>query len=216
MKAFTIIGLGRFGSCLAKELSGMGAEVMAIDKESEHVQHISNFVTGAAVGDACDIDVLRTIGVSDCDCAVIAIGDDIADSVMITMNLKELGVPYVVCKAHDDMHSKVLNKLGADKIIIPERVVAERLAHSLCAPKIMEYIELSDNFAIIEIPSPSSWVGSSIRTLNVRAKYKVNIIAIKTNEKIDVSPDPDYQIGEADIIVVLGDNNALSRVQKLR
>lgn len=216
MKTFAIIGLGRFGFCLAKELSGMGAEVMAIDKEAEHVQHISNFVTGAAVGDACDIEVLRTVGIDECDCAVIAIGDDIAASVMITMNLKELGVPYVVCKAHDDMHSKVLNKLGADKIIIPERVVAERLSHSLCAPKIMEYIELSDDCAIIEIPSPSSWVGSSIRTLGVRAKYKVNIIAIKTNEEINVSPDPDYKIESTDTIVVLGDNNALSRIQKLR
>ncbi len=216
MKSFVIIGLGRFGNCLAKELCNMGAEVMAIDKHDEYVQRISNYVTGAAVGDACDIDVLRTVGVADCDCAVIAIGDDIASSVMITMNLKELGVPYVVCKAHDSMHSKVLQKLGADKIIIPEKVVAERLSHSLCAPKIMEYIELSDDCAIIEIPTPASWVGSSIRKLNVRAKYGVNIIAIKSNDEINVSPDPDYPISQDDVIVVLGENNALSRIQKLR
>ena len=143
MKSYVVIGLGLFGSCVARQLCGLGSEVLAIDMDAELVQAISGDVTNAVVADAQDKEVLKALGVGNCDCAVVAIGDDLGASVLATMNLKELGVPYIVCKAHDSTHRKVLEKLGADKVVIPEREVAEKLAHSLSSPNVLEFIELS-------------------------------------------------------------------------
>ena len=119
MKSYAVIGLGRFGSALARQLCKLGAEVLALDVKGDYVQQIANDVTHAVVGDAQDKEVLRALGVRNLDCAVIAIGDNLAASVLITMNLKELGVPYIVCKAHDETHRKVLEKLGVDRVVIP-------------------------------------------------------------------------------------------------
>ena len=128
MKSYAVIGLGRFGSALARQLCKLGAEVLALDVKGDYVQQIANDVTHAVVGDAQDKEVLRALGVRNLDCAVIAIGDNLAASVLITMNLKELGVPYIVCKAHDETHRKVLEKLGVDRVVIPEQEYAQRLA----------------------------------------------------------------------------------------
>lgn len=149
------------------------------------------------------------------DCAVIAIGDDLAASVLITMNLKELGAPYIVCKAHDETHRLVLEKLGADRVVIPEQEHAQRLARSMYSHNVLDYIELSEDYGILEVPAPKSWIGKCINELNVRAKLGVNIIAVENGDKTNVSPAADYRIQEGDVMVVLGDNYALSRVQKL-
>ena len=215
MKSYVVIGLGRFGSEAAKRLCELGCEVLAIDRDHELVQSISNDVTQAVVGDARDKDVLRAVGVADFECAIVAIGGSLGDSVLATMNLKELGVPYVVCKAHDETHRQVLLKLGADKIVIPEQEQANRLARNLSSPNVLDYIELSDDFGIIEVPAPALWVGKSLKDLNVRAKLGVNIIAIRQGETINVSPGADYAILQGDVMVVLGGTDALSAVQKL-
>ena len=215
MKSYIVIGMGKFGTEAAKRLCELGCEVLAIDRNPELVQPLSNIVTQAVVGDARDKDVLRALGAKDFACAIVAIGANLADSVLATMNLKELGVPYIVCKAADETHRQVLMKLGADKVVIPEQEQAHRLAKNLSSPNVLDYIELSDEYGIIEIPAPKSWQDKSLKELNVRAKLGVNIIAVKHEGHISVSPAADYRICDNDIMVVLGDTAALNAVQKL-
>ena len=215
MKSYIVIGMGRFGTQVAKRLYELGCEVLAIDRKADLVQPMASFVTQAVVGDARDKEVLRALGAKEFDCAIVAIGDNLADSVLATMNLKELGVPCIVCKAYDETHRQVLRKLGADRVVIPEQEQADRLAKNLSSPNVLDYIELSKEYGIIEIPAPKSWQGKSLKELNVRAKLGVNIIAVKRGGQINVSPAADYQILEGDIMVVLGDTAALNAVQRL-
>lgn len=215
MKSFIVVGLGRFGSEAARRLCQQGCEVLVIDSSAELVQAISDDVTQAVLGDARDKEVLRTLGVKDFDCAIVAIGESLADSVLATMNLKELGVPYIVCKAHDDTHREVLKKLGADRVVIPEQENAARLAKSLASRNVLDYIELSEDYGIIDVPAPAPWHRKSLIELNVRAKLGVNILAIKREGRITVSPSADFRIEQGDVMVVLGDTAALKAVQKL-
>ena len=215
MKSFILIGLGRFGTETALSLCRQGCEVLAIDTSSELIQQVSEQVTQAVVADARDKDVLRALDAKSFDCGIVAIGGSLADSVLATMNLKELGVPYIVCKAHDETHSQVLKKLGADKVVIPEKENAARLAKSLSSANVLDYIELSEDYGIIDIPAPEAWDGKSLIELNVRAKLGVNILAVKNNGEITVSPAADFRIAKGNILVVLGDTDALKAIQKL-
>lgn len=215
MKSYVIIGLGRFGQRVSQQLCALGNEVLAIDTDAELVQQVSGCVTNAAVADAQDKDVLMALGVKECDCAVVAIGDSLAASVMATMNLQELGVPKIVCKAKDDAHRRVLEKLGADRVVIPEKEVADRLAHSLASANVLEYIELSTDYGIVEVPAPLKWIGRDLRDLNVRAKLGVNIIAVRTGHGVKISPPADYVVSQNDVMVLLGGYDALNVVQNL-
>lgn len=215
MKSYIVIGLGRFGSQVARELCKLGCEVLAMDVSSELVSQIANDVTHAVTGDGQDKEVLRALGAAEFDCAIVAIGDDLAASVLVTMNLKELGLPQVICKASDETHRRVLKKLGADRVVIPEQEQASRLARSLSSHNVLDYIELSDEYGIVEVPAPASWSGKSLKELNVRAKLGVNILAIRRQGKINVSPTADFAFAAGDILVVLGDSAALKKVQKL-
>ena len=215
MKSYMVIGLGRFGSQVARELCRLGCQVLAVDMDSDLVSQIANDVTHAVVADGQDKEVLRALGAKEFDCAIVAIGDDLAASVLITMNLKELGVPQIICKAHGDTHRRVLEKLGADRVVIPEKEQADRLARSLSSHNLLDYIELSEEYGIVEVPAPGSWKGKSLKELNVRAKLGVNILAIRRGGKINVSPGADFTFEDQDVVVVLGDSAALKRVQKL-
>lgn len=215
MNSFIVVGLGRFGTEAARRLYSQGCEVLAIDSKPALVDRVSEEVTQAVVANAQDKEVLRALGVKEFDCAIVAIGESLSDSVLATMNLKELGVPYVVCKAHDETHRQVLKKLGADRVVIPEQENAARLAKSLSSHNVLDYIELSEDYGIIDVPAPKAWWDKSIIELNVRAKLGVNILAIKRNGNITVSPGADFRILEGDVIVVLGENKALKVVQKL-
>ena len=215
MKSYVVIGLGRFGQTLARQLCMLGAEVLAMDVSNDLVQQVADDVTHAVVGDAQDKDVLRALGVRDFDCAIVAIGSDLAASVLTVMNLQELEVPYIICKAHDETHRRVLEKLGVDRVVIPEQENAARLARSLNSHNVLDYIELSEDYGILEIPAPPNWLGKSLKELNVRAKLGVNIIAVESREITNVSPAADYRIQEGDVLVVLGDNYSLEAVQRL-
>lgn len=215
MKSYVVIGMGRFGSEVARRLYELGCEVLAIDSSNDLVQQVSGEVTQAVVADAQDKEVLRALGVKNFDCGIVAIGGSLTDSVLATMNLKELGVPHVVCKAHDETHKKVLLKIGADQVVIPEQENAGRLARSLSSFNVLDYIELSEDYGILEVPAPKSWIGKTLKELNVRAKLGVNIIAVENGEKTNVSPAADYCIQPGDVMVVLGENYALEAVQKL-
>ncbi len=215
MKSYLVIGLGRFGSEVARQLCAQGCEVLAMDVNSDLVQQVAEDVTHAVVGDAQDKEVLRALGAGNFDCAIIAIGDDLAASVMTIMNLKELDVPYVVCKAHDNTHRRVLEKLGADRVVIPEYEFAGKLARSLASHNVLDYIELSPDYGILEVPAPKKWHFKTLKELNIRAELGVNIIAVESGGVTNVSPAADYRIRENDVMVVLGDNKALEAVQKL-
>ena len=215
MKSYLVIGLGRFGGEVARSLCRQGCEVLAMDVSSDLVNQIAGEVTHAVVGNAQDKEVLRALGAGSFDCAIIAIGDNLAASVLTTLNLKELNVPDIVCKAHDATHRTMLEKLGVDRVVIPEYEYADKLARNLVSHNVLEYIELSEDYGILEVPAPKSWVGKTLRELNVRAKLGVNIIAVNSGEKTSVSPAADYSIGAGDILVVLGDTKSLKAVQKL-
>ena len=215
MKSYVVIGLGRFGQTLARQLCMLGAEVLAMDVNHDLVQQVADEVTHAVVGDAQDKDVLRALGVRDFDCAIVAIGSNLAASVLTVMNLQELEVPYIICKAHDETHRRVLEKLGVQRVVIPEQENATRLARSLNSHNVLDYIELSEDYGILEIPAPKSWIGKTLKELNIRAKLGVNIIAVESGRQTNVSPAADYLIQAGDIMVVLGDNYSLEAVQKL-
>lgn len=214
-KSYIVAGLGLFGSSVARELCRLGCEVLAMDVSSELVGQVANDVTHAVVGDVQDKEVLKALGAGEFDCAIVAIGSDLSASVLATMNLKELGVPKIVCKAHDETHRRVLEKLGADQVLIPEQDQAARLARSLSNPNVLDYIELSDEYGIIEVPSPDSWAGKSLKDLNVRAKLGINILAVRRSGGFHVSPAAEFAFAQGDVMVVLGDSKALKKVQKL-
>ena len=215
MKSYIVIGLGRFGIEVGRELCELGNEVLAIDIHPDLVQQIANSVTHAAVADSKDKEVLRAMGVRNFDCAIVAIGGNFGDSVLTTMNLKELGVPRIICKAQDETHRRVLEKVGADRVVIPEREFANRLARSLTSSNVLDYIELSNEYGIVELPAPKVWAGKTLKELNIRATLGINIIAVKRHEETMVSPNAQFTVESDDILVVLGENSALNKVQKL-
>ena len=215
MKSYIVAGLGRFGSELARQLATHGCEVLAIDIHEDLVQQVADHVTHAVVADATDKAVLKALDAGSFDCAIVAIGGSLADSALATMAFQELGIGKIVCKAHDETHKKLLQKLGAHQVMIPEKEQAARLARSLSSTNVLDYIELSAEFGIIELPAPASWVGKYIKELNVRAKMGVNVIAVENNKKTNVAPGANYMIQEGDVLAVLGDNHALAAVQKL-
>ena len=214
MESYAVIGLGRFGWSIAQELMAAGCEVLAIDLDEELVQRISDSVTDAVVADARDEAVLHSLGIRNYDCGVVAIGSDVAASILITLLLKEAGVAKVVCKASDEIHKKALLKVGADRVVIPEKEMAGRVARGLATPNVMDYIELSDQFAIVERSAPESWIGKSLKQLNVRSKYGLSIIAFRRGSEIIVSPNPDAPIEAEDVLIVLGREDDLARLKK--
>ena len=206
-KTYVVIGLGRFGSAVATELCRLGHEVLVIDGSEEHVQNIADQVTHAAAGDARDPAVLRALGVRNYDCAIVAAADDVGSSALVTMNLKEIGVKRVICKAQSHVHRKVLEKIGADLVVFPEYEMGMKLAQSLSSTNILNFIELSEDYGIVELAAPKAWQGRTLRELNVRAKYKVNVIALRRNgdeHDLQMSPSADDVIGPGDVVVTLG------------
>jgi len=215
LKQFIVIGCGRFGSSVAKTLYQMGHDVLAIDADEEIVQNISEYVTHAVQADATDENSLRALGIRNFDVAVITIGADIQSSVMATLIVKELGIKYVVSKAQNEMHAKVLYKIGADRVVFPERDMGMRVAHNLVASNILDYIELAPEFSIMEISALEEWYGKSLLDINIRSKYGINVMALKNNNnEINVSPTAKDIIQEGDIMVVIGHNNDLKKLQR--
>ena len=190
MKTFVVIGLGRFGTAIALELCELGHEVLAIDSIEANVLAVAEHVTHAVTGDARDPNVLRALGVRNYDCAVVAVGDDVGNSALITLNLKEMGVKKVIAKAQSHVHRKVLEKIGADRVVFPEHEMGVKLAQGLSSSNVINFIELSEDFGIVELSTPRSWLGKTIRELDVRAEYKVNIIAVRRGQSGELTVAP--------------------------
>ncbi len=228
MKQFVVIGLGRFGSSIARALSEKKFEVLAIDEDENRVKEMEGVVSQAVVMDATDEKALKELGVADFDTAIVSMGETIEDSIMITLTLKEMGIKQVIVKAKSDLHSRILKKVGADRITFPEREMAEKLAESLASPKIFDFIELSKTHGIVEMVVPKKIVDNTLRDLQLRAKYKVSVIAIKRKvpyskpdgttdfkEEIIIAPGPDDELISGDVLVLLGKNADLEKIKKL-
>ena len=218
MKSFLVIGLGRFGTAVAQELSALGQEVLALDVDAENVQHISDQVTQAIQGDAQDEAVLRSVGARNFDCCVVAIGADMVASILITVMLKELGAKYIVAKAMTPIHARVLERVGADRVVLPEIDMGQRLAQRLVRTNVVDYIGVSEDFSIVEIHPPKSWVGHSLGKLGVRARHQINVLAIRHGEggHVDVNPKPDQVMGQDGLLIVSGTNEQVNSVVELK
>ena len=212
-KSYAVFGLGRFGKSVAMELAKNGAEVLAVDSDAEKVKMIAEYVTYAVVADVCDMEAMEALGLGNFDGAIIAITHDLNASVLATILAKEMGVSNVVVKAKDEIHTKVLKKVGADKIIIPEKESGIRMAHSIMAGKLLDFVELSDRVKLVEIKIRENWVGKSLKELDLRKKHKINIVAVR-NEKgeIEVGPDPDKKLEANITMLVTVDRNQLDKL----
>ena len=215
MKSYVVIGLGRFGLEMAAKLYACGEGVLAIDTDEAVIDKVADRVTRAVAADARDIDVLKKLGVKSIDRAVVAVGSDLGASALITMNLKTLGVPYILCKAHDDTYREILEKLGADKVIIPEREIADKLSLGLTVAGIMEYIELSDEYGIVEMKTPQPWLGRTIRELALLTTYEANVIAMRQGESLQIPPDIDVRLDEDTALVILAHYRSIEKIKAL-
>lgn len=213
MKTFAVIGMGRFGSAVATKLFSMGYEVLAVDTDTEKINNIAPFVTQAIAGDAKEESVLKALGIRNFDCVIIAVTEDIAASILITLHVKEMGIKQIVCKAQNYHHKKILKKIGADSVIIPEDEVGTKIAVRLVSKNFIEQLELSKDYSIIDMHLPSSWEGKSLSELDVRKRYSINVIAIKNNENITINPEPRYVFRKEDIVVVLGKSDIISAIK---
>ncbi|MCK8827919.1 TrkA family potassium uptake protein [Natroniella acetigena] len=212
MKQFAVIGVGRFGTSVAKTLIDKGYDVLAIDCDEEKVQNISSYVTHAVQADATDERALKSLGISEIDTAIVSIGDNLNANILATLILKELGVEYVVAKAQDNLHGVLLTKIGADKVVYPERDMGQRLANNLISANLLDYIELSPYYRVAEILATGDLVGHSLKELDLRRRYGVNVIAAKTEDGLNVSPGPDYVISQDDLLVIMGEKDKLEKV----
>jgi trk system potassium uptake protein TrkA len=213
LKQFVILGLGRFGSSLARTLYALGHDVLAVDEREDIIQDISDSVTHAVQADATDENSLRALGLRNFDVAVVTIGSNIQASILVTLIVKELGVKYVVAKAQSELHAKVLYKIGADRVVFPERDMGVRLAHNLVSSNVLDFIELAPDYSIVEIAALPEWEGKTLKDLDMRARYGINIMAIKRDEEINISPRADDVIKTNDILVVIGSNEDLVRIE---
>lgn len=204
MKQFIIIGIGKFGESIATNLYKMGHDVLAVDIDEERVQYIANKVTHAVQADATEEGTLEALGVKHFDGAVVTIGESVQASILITLLCKELGIRHVLAKAQNELHAKVLYKIGADRVVFPERDMGLRVAHSLVSTSFLDYIELTPDYSIVELKAAKDWQGKSLKDLNIRAKYGINIMAIKQDDKVVVSPAADDVIQRDDVLVVIG------------
>ncbi|MEQ8197904.1 MAG: TrkA family potassium uptake protein [Clostridiaceae bacterium] len=212
-KQFVVIGLGRFGASVAKTLYKMGHDVLAIDKDEDVVQDISDSVTHAIQMEATDESGLRSVGIRNFDVAVISVGSNIQASIMVTLLVKEMGVSYIICKGNSEIHEKVLYKIGADKVIQPEKDMGVRVAHNLVSSNILDYIELSDEYSVIEIEAAPGWCNKTLKELDLRSKYGINVMAIRKEETINVAPASDIIISEGDVVIAIGSSENLLKLE---
>ncbi len=229
MERFVVIGLGRFGQSVAINLAKLGKSVVAIDKDPQKVEEIADFVFQAAACDATDEKNLRDLGLRNADFGIVSVGEDISSSIMITLTLKEMGIKKIISKALTQLQGKVLIKVGADRVIYPERDMGERLAKRLASPQLFDLIELTSSHGIIELLAPESFIGKRLDKLDLRKKYGVTVIAVKRNipelkengstsfkENMILSPGPDFEVLLGDIMVILGKSDNLEKIRKVK
>lgn len=214
MESFLVIGIGRFGRSLATELYSLGHEVMIIDDDEENVSDIIDQVTHGIIGDAKEESVLKSLGVSNFDCVIVTIGAKIEDSIIVTLMLKEMGAKKIVCKAQNHLHEKALTLIGADKVVKPEYDMGKQVAFSLVKRNIIDHMNISEDYQVVEINTPTKWANRSILESNIRKKHHITILAIrkKGSKNVDISFSPTVVLDEGDTLVVIGLNEDIDRL----
>ena len=217
MKNFLVIGLGEFGKSVAKTLYKNKATVLAIDSREGVIKQALNegIIEEAIILDATDEIALKKVVRDDFDTAFVSVGDNIQASILITLQLREMGVKNVICKAVNHTQEKVLYKIGATQVVFPEELMGEKVAYSVLRPTIIEYFKFAEDYFIYEVKVPKSYVGKSLMELNLRHKYEINILAVKhSNGKMNVTPDPNVKLNKDDILIMLSNENVIDRVTK--
>lgn len=215
MKQFAVIGCGRFGSSVARSLFSLGYDVLAIDQDEEKIQEISDFVTHAAQADVIDESTLKALGIRNFDVVVVSIGSDLQASIMATLIAKELGVKTVIAKAQNELHGKVLYKIGADRVVFPERDMGVRVAHNLVSSSILDYIELAPDYSIVEIAAFPEWENKTLKELRLPTRFGVSVMAIKRDNEVNISPYADDMILKDDVLIVVGSNQDLKKIERM-
>jgi trk system potassium uptake protein TrkA len=220
-RTFAIIGLGRFGSAVATTLAELGHEVIGIDASADVVRELADHGVQALQMDVTDERALRASGIHVVDVAVVSIGENLEASLIVVMLVKELGVQTIVAKATTPLHGRILERLGVSRVVFPEREMAVRTAHSLIASNLVDYIELSPDFCIVEVPAPEEFVGKSVKDLQIRNRFGLNLIAIRRQgasggDSTNVSPTADDRIERGDILAMLGSNANVARLDALK
>lgn len=214
-KMVCVIGLGRFGRSVAVTLAHLGHEVLGVDVNEALVEAVKDNITEAIVADAQEERALESIGISNFDTAVVAIGDDIQASILVTLLLKEHGVPRVIAKAVNEVHGKVLEKVGADQVVYPEREMGEKIAHYIDSSNILNYIDLSGDCTIVEVEATRKMFGKSLREMDLRSRYGVSVLAVRRGEGVIVAPDGDFSVRPGDRIIVLGETQKVETFSHL-
>lgn len=204
MKSVLVIGMGRFGRHLARQMQHLGNDVMIVDKDPAQIEPYADAFTDSQIGDCTNEAVIRSLGVSQFDICFVTIGEDFQSSLVITSLLKNAQAKMVVSKAKQDIQAELLHKIGADEVVYPEREMAEKLAVRYTAKNIFDYVPLTGEYSIYELPVLPHWVGESISGLNIRRKYQVNIIAVKQENRLHPMPGPDYVFRASDHVVLIG------------
>ncbi|WP_077325899.1 potassium channel family protein [Virgibacillus siamensis] len=211
---FAVIGLGRFGGSICRELSTEGMQVLAIDNDEDKVNEYKNIASHAVIADSTDEATLKELGIKNIDHVIVAIGDNIQASILTTVVLTDLGIKKITVKAQNDYHEKILNKIGADQVVHPERDMGKRIAHNIISSNILDYLELSDDHSIVEVKAGTKMQGKSLVDLDIRANYGCNVVAIKRDNSINVSPSADDLLDSDDILIVIGADRDISRFEK--
>ena len=215
MKRAVVIGLGIFGYNIARTLFENGFEVVAIDKNKDIIQKIRDHCTKAVLADGTDQEIMDEIGVGEDDIAIISFGEDLAAATLITLHLKQMKVKNIIVKAPNEDHKMILEKVGATDVIIPEKDAGKKLAKSLISPNVMDYIPLSDDYMIFEIAPPNSFLGKTIRELGLRAKYSIEVIAVRDvlSESVHMVPEADFVIKDGELLVVIGKETDINKIK---
>ncbi len=215
-KEYVVFGLGRFGSSVARQLEKNGCKVMAVDSDPDRVTALAEDVTVSMNADISDVNALDELGINNFDGAVIAMGGNLEASILATIWAKEHGVKNVIAKAYNQLQGRILAKVGADKVVYPEREMGVHLANSLVMNSLFDTIELSSEYSIVDMSVVKSWIGKNLIELKLRAKYHIEVIAVKRGGKMVVTPSADVPFLEGDILVVLGKNDTLKRLAALK
>ncbi len=211
-KSILVIGMSRFGRHLAKRLADLGNDVMIVDKNEEIINKHGSYFTDALCGDCTNEDIVRALGVDNFDICFVAIGDDFQSSLVITALLKENGAKYIVTKAKQDIQEDLLKRIGADEVVYPDKAIAEKVARKFNAKNVFDFIELTDEYSVYETAIKPEWEGKSINELNIRQKYKINIIAIKAGTYLNPIPGADYIFRGDDHIIIIGKNSDVAKI----
>lgn len=213
-KSFAVIGMGRFGTSVALSFSRLGHDVLVIDSDEKKIQDISEQVTHAVQADATNEHALKALAITNFDAVVVGIGIDLQASILTSILLKEMGVKYILARAQTDLHGKVLEKIGVDRVVFPERDMGLRIARSLASTNILDFIDFSPNYSVTEFIAPKKMLGKTLQELGLRAKHGINVIAIRSGDHINISPLADDLIEKEDLLIVIGENKIMEKLFK--